>query len=399
MTGTTEKPAIRSFVVLVDTNSCWTNEEDLTRVELAPVAFESKWRELAAGDDVTLMFPQVVIGELTYQKTRHLLKAYLDGRTNIAKVQAALGLSATAVPESTREQFADLVQHKLRAALYALPRALIVLTPTAEVGARIGDIIDAAVQRKPPFDTGKSEKGFRDAVILETVRSVQQAHPHTDVALITEDKRLILAAKAAFAGAGNFGLFPDLDAYGDFLKLARSRFTPERLHEISKKAEWTFNRAWQEHELDDELRIEYELRAGETAFETTQGGARASLTLSNLGRGIGLSASMLDCVGEPKFTFQETRLVSVVGTDEFHWATTVAVIAPYRVRPGVLTVLTTADLKKEPNKYRLMHVEIEWSTRVSDKDQLSDFKVLKKNVHADNFYDSEDMDETTIVPL
>ena len=46
-----------------------------------------------------------------------------------------------------------------------------------------------------------------------------------------------------------------------------------------------------------------------------------------------------------------------------------------------------------------MHVEIEWSTRVSDKDQLSDFKVLKKNVHADNFYDSEDMDETTIVPL
>ena len=60
------------------------------------------------------------------------------------------------------------------------------------------ELIDAALFRKPPFSSGRKEKGFRDSLVLETFLQILKTSPSTPsnciVALVTWDKELGPAA-------------------------------------------------------------------------------------------------------------------------------------------------------------------------------------------------------------
>jgi hypothetical protein len=377
MAGQEEKRTVRTFLVMVDANTIWTNEEDLSRIELLPADFKRTWEALAAGGDVTLMVPEVVLGELAYQKHRHLLRAFREARTNLAKVEATLSLAPSTVEDVSSYEIQIRVEKKLRDCAAAIPNCVFAPTPEDTIGARIGSIIEAAVWRRPPFDAGKSEKGFRDAIILETARHIQRTRQHADVALITRDGRLAEAAKQDLVrSSSNFGVYADLDSYTSFLELARGQFTPERLHAISKAAESAFATAWKHLDLDEVLRGRFHLRRGYLAVESSQGTASPAGFQS----GFEVGSKTLHCVGDPTFEFLDTRLVSVVGSDEFHWSTTVGAITPYAERRGLLTTAPS-----EPNRYRALLAKVEWSARVDAKDDFRDFRLLDSGATFDLF--------------
>lgn len=61
------------------------------------------------------------------------------------------------------------------------------------------DIIQRALRRQPPFEAGKTEKGFRDALVLETYLQLLEDSPASPakclVALVADDKTLTEAAR------------------------------------------------------------------------------------------------------------------------------------------------------------------------------------------------------------
>jgi hypothetical protein len=178
------------------------------------------------------------------------------------------------VPNVERKRVRSTVLAKLRQQLKETLYCKEAPVPYKQVSERLMEIVAAAVWRSPPFKE-KGEAGFRDALVLETVHHGHAEEPHSDIAFITKDERLVAAAQDAFKGAANFGLFSTLEDYEKFLDLAKTRFTPEFLHAITAKAGAVFDgRAWQQLELEARIIKQYELTAGSYCLREQSGRSR-----------------------------------------------------------------------------------------------------------------------------
>jgi hypothetical protein len=100
-----------------------------------------------------------------------------------------------------------------------------------EIGASIASIpiekidwqkvIEAAVWHLPPFSPSnvKSEKGFKDALILETASAILAANQMKSVVFVTGDKLLRDAAIKRHEGTDLFTTYERLGDYLSYLKL------------------------------------------------------------------------------------------------------------------------------------------------------------------------------------
>src|SRR5260370_15566186 len=76
-------------------------------------------------------------------------------------------------------------------------------------------LIGDAGNRRPPFDPGQKEKGFRDAVLAETFFQVVEESPTTPracrVVLVTGDNLLAGAVESRMAGRSNVRVLRSLE--------------------------------------------------------------------------------------------------------------------------------------------------------------------------------------------
>jgi len=133
------------------------------------------------------ILPSVVLGERQYQMTEVAKQLLHKVRDLEGLLPRPLGIDEKNLLElvktATRKQIRDL---KVK-----------VKELKAE-SINWNELIDAALFRKPPFSSGKTEKGFRDSLVLETFLQILKTSPSTPsnciVALVTWDKDLGLAA-------------------------------------------------------------------------------------------------------------------------------------------------------------------------------------------------------------
>ncbi|MDP2109877.1 MAG: hypothetical protein Q8J94_03490, partial [Thiobacillus sp.] len=236
----------------------------------------------------------------------------------------------------------------------------------------IRGIVDGSLWRRPPFKEGNNEAGFRDSLLLETIRYFHAGLIHSDVAVITKDTRLRDAIRREFSSAKNFGLYSDLDEYESFLGLARIRYQPEFLHSVTSKAVDMFAKAiWIEAGIEQQLTKNYGLVAGHLAFEQPK--ASPLDTLGSGLFGLGSVGTARECVGGPLQYTGSTKLLAVVGNNEFHWATSVLLIVPYAPVPGLLT----PSGNQNDVVYRVLVISIEWKAMVSNEQDFTDAGLLR----------------------
>lgn len=310
------------------------------------------------------MIPDVVILELAYQKRRQMLKAYKDARANLRKVDGALKLGIPEVGEPEPEKMLDRILAKLRDQVKATPHCQSVAVPYEAIGARFKTLVNAALYHEPPFPDGNGDKGFRDALVLETIRHFRATAIHSDIALLTKDALLRQATEREFGDANNFGVFGTLRDYRQFLNLARSRFTPEFLHTVSGRAkDITLMYALCEE-------IENRLQARHGLFP---------------GREMSVPPPR-QCMEQPSFYYSTTKLVSVVGVNEFHWATTIVASAPYSGRgEGIIG----SQMPPTFIGYRVIGVSVEWAALANDVGELTEQRVLREQEGFDMFVANE----------
>ncbi len=365
---------IRRFVVFVDTNTIWTKED---AVELMPAAFRDTWQTLAASGDVELRICDVVLRELAYQREKHFVKQAQEAHAGLTRLSSALALGSPDSARVERVAIRSAILSKLRSQMKEVLYCSEVPVAGKAIAANLMNIIDSSVWRSPPFKE-KGESGFRDAIILETVKEAHAQDPHSDFALITRDERLVAAAEAAFGDRSNFGLFSTLDEYAIFLNLARQRFTPDFLHAVTAKAGDVFEKAaYSELKIRSAITDAYELKKGEHAFDKS--GKHSGL--------LWLGANIRTCSGDPEFHIVGTELVGVVEKDEFHWATNLVVITPYGGSPPSLI---TGALEEPEQFVRILQVNIQWSAVVSQEQTFRDFRLIRKEKQLDTFVEGHD---------
>ncbi len=107
-----------------------------------------------------------------------------------------------------------------------------------------GRVVRDAAFRVPPFQAGETEKGFRDAVLLETFVQLVEDAPRTRstcrLALVTGDEQLTIAAKRRVEGFGNAEILSGLEELRNLINTLISTVDEDFVKELREKARELF---------------------------------------------------------------------------------------------------------------------------------------------------------------
>ena len=106
------------------------------------------------------------------------------------------------------------------------------------------NIITSALKRIPPFDDNKTEKGFRDALILEALIQLIEDSPTTPqscrVIFVSNDELLMRAVKTRTEENKNVKCFSTYEDLQSFINILVSKVEEELVKNISQKASLLF---------------------------------------------------------------------------------------------------------------------------------------------------------------
>lgn len=136
--------------------------------------------------------------------------------------------------------------------------------------------------RRAPFEDGETEKGFRDAIILECVSQLIAESPKNPsacrIAVVTQDKRLIEALEVRTESASNVRMLASTEELEGLINTLVSNVTEEFVKEVQPAAEKYFFKVeskeglYYSEKLGEQLRQKFrpqlqELPAGATSRE------------------------------------------------------------------------------------------------------------------------------------
>lgn len=242
--------------MVADTNILWHETKD---VPVSP-EFDTFIAEHCGDHNVGLAIPETVLGELLYQHTSTGLELLLKIEKNLSV------LSAVADSEYKLRTTPDRVKTDVRKKLtgwFTTKGAEILPTPVQSIDWE--RLASDAIWRIPPFTEdrkNKSEKGFRDALILETTIAHADANKNVQVDFVSNDRALRDAVKLRAKGK-RVAVFESLSDYGSHLRLLDQRLTEEFVSAISDRAsEKFFSKLgkpclWRDEEISQKARSQF----------------------------------------------------------------------------------------------------------------------------------------------
>jgi len=218
------RPELR---IVLDTNQLYTaSASDLLREEVAQLI-----QDCPRHQDVSFLWyiPEVVRLERRHQ----MWQAGRELLPPVKKLERLLGHSLAISEEILTERVEAAIQkHLATLSLQILP------VDTGRVDWH--RLIHDAAGRRPPFDPGKNEKGFRDALVAESFLQLVEDSPKTAsicrVALVTSDGLLASAVQARTTGAANVRILKSLDELKDLVNTVVADVTEDFVRAIRDAA-------------------------------------------------------------------------------------------------------------------------------------------------------------------
>jgi hypothetical protein len=217
--------------VVLDTNALYVTSNkigsasDLVREEIANLISEPKHADL----EILWHLPEIVRHERQYQMQTEALRL----RSAINRIERLLGHNLAL----TDQILLDHVRTKIEAKRQELGLLEIKLDCSGVDWPRI---IQAAVYRKAPFETGEKEKGFRDALVAESFLQLLAASPRTPnlcrVVLVTSDGLLTRAVNERIADSPNASVLANVEELKGLINTIVSNVGEEFIAQIKPKA-------------------------------------------------------------------------------------------------------------------------------------------------------------------
>lgn len=208
-------------LIIVDTNVLFMPE----KTHVVSTEFEAIWKQYKDQHGFKLILPETVYGELLFQHTSTALKKL--NRINQQLNELSL-IAGKKYPHKLSENRVKCdVQERLDAWLKEND-ASVEATPIKHINWE--QLIQAAIWRNPPFETdddakNKKEKGFRDALILETLIYIcEKEHSRININFICRDGILY---KEAVRKLSIYPRFKHFETFNDLiskLSLMREKY-------------------------------------------------------------------------------------------------------------------------------------------------------------------------------
>ena len=225
------KRSVPELWVVFDTNAVYTGSASyLLRKEVVDTITENSGHPDL---QIRWILPAVVRHERQYQMIRQA-QSFLP---TVQKLEKLLGNSLNIAP--------DVLELRVREAAHRSILELGLEIEELDVNAPDWQrIILDAVYRRPPFDGGDTEKGFRDSIVLETFIQLTARAPQNPkscrLALVSGDKLLSEAVNSRTSNASNVRLFASVEELRGLINTLVSQVDEEFVRGITPSASKLF---------------------------------------------------------------------------------------------------------------------------------------------------------------
>jgi len=224
------------YILVPDTNILFAKNIG----EIVRSSFHEDFQQCSVFASIRILIPEIVRDELLFQKFHIACKSNQNAILNHGHIALITGRSA---PKALGEAYLKNCVRTVFNKWAKMFNAEIVKPPYSRI--RWSKVIEAAVWRKPPFSLptddrdAESEKGFRDAIILETFKEICRVNSRDCVALLTNDG-LLRQAVQNLRLPGNVSCYASMRELLSNLKLAHENRSKEFRAVLAANAQKAF---------------------------------------------------------------------------------------------------------------------------------------------------------------
>ncbi len=360
-------------LIVVDTSILWCNDKE------HPVSpeFNDFWSSNRDLIPMYLILPEVVLGELHFQQTTSAGKI-------IKKVDQELDrLTAICCKNYTNKHSKDKAKHQIYSKLDRWLKSvggLIAPTPVSSINWN--ELIEKSIWRIKPFsfdpDNTDNEKGFRDALIMETFLKISNdnLNDNKNIIFICKDYLLKEAVEDKTKTNTNVLVFETLQDFGAYIQLTQEEITNKFVKSIQTRAQKKF---FSQNKKDScifykqNITQQVEERFPEKlTFDETVPSASASSGMLSLASLVTQHNTWINT--KTTWWINATRFTSLEGEREYHWATDLTVAQKYTKNlPSPPTLLTSVI--ESTTKIKLIKFNVKWKANVRSNGKFYDIDV------------------------
>ena len=363
------------FTIFADSCCLFTPKE--TQIVSHP--FTKLFQELKSKCDLQLAIPRIVFGELLSQKMFRCEQSFEKATSNIRQIAK--------LPDS--ELFTYPTIQELRAQLETRFDDWI-----ADLGAVVVDIpkdidwpalIDNAVWRRPPFSPRteadpSTEKGFKDALILETLLAFHEDTQDREIVFVCPDGLLSKTAAERLANQSRFLPVKSLNEFGSHVDLLLENWNKEWITAVLSKARKLF------FSKEDPNCLWFRFGILEQIHNVM--GVRLTGFFGDVYEPHGPTYLYPDVEAVPKPwkpvteefpLIRETILLPVANDGFYHWQTEVQLRQLFEPKDAVQTYLGTYD------RLRKLVANVNWKCKISPETSFTEETVEGVAFVSENF--------------
>jgi len=362
-----------SFTVLADSNALFP--KDVTK--LVSPRFMAIWQECSALATLRLILPEVVKGERLYQLVTIAEKATQNAVKNFDTIAKVTGKDTPTLP--TREGLIAAVEKRFTD--WASENAInVVPTPIDKIDWK--RIINDSVWRVPPFtpagEEEDSEKGFRDCLILETLRDIVQSGPGIQFVFISNDGVLRDTAVRQF-DRKVLTAYEDISSFASYLKLTNEKIAQEFAQAVVQKISSVF------YTENDPECVFYKCNIDQAiteqfGFILNQFAEKSDTPLSDLIAKPTTFAKtptgIFEAASDEKKFIDSTEFDTLTAPNVYHWKTHLRFVRLFRQTNASLFLQSLGF----DEKIRIATFAVSWKATVDEDETFSNIAVTDTNL-------------------
>jgi len=324
-----KKEEIKDHIVIPDTNILWFKDKSV----VVNPEFDSFWKRYQNDSKLDLVIPEVVMGEILFQQSTSAIKLMNKAATNIKEISSITNFDYS--HRITASKIKSQIKKRLNKWAKA-HKSTVIATPITKINWV--EIIQNSIWRTPPFESDAknptNEKGFRDALILETV--TEYCHSNTDdcqIAFICNDHLLRKTTAKKLKGEERFSVYESIDDFESYLKLQHEELTDKFIKSILQRASRKFfqlnntNCLFAKEKIRQRIIAKYERYIEIPKLSEESGSALGLLHLDKWEPASG-----------GKYLVGNAQFVEIEDKNIYHWSTIVTYVRQYESKPlGVLS--------------------------------------------------------------
>ena len=226
------KTSLPTYQIILDTNVLWHNDKTI----VVNPDFDQFYQENLNSNRFKILLPKIVCEEILFQHTNSALKTFTNLKDTFKELSQKTNknypckLHEDKIKEDIRKKFEKWVK-KVSATIIEVPITNI----------NWNDIIHNSLWRLAPFTfdnkNDKNEKGFRDAMIAETVYEIVNLNiQNNQIVFISDDNLLRDTIKEKLFDNNLVSTYNSIDDFNSQLKLKEERITKQRGEILLKRA-------------------------------------------------------------------------------------------------------------------------------------------------------------------